>query len=382
MLLMTTRRINRRIRFAAAGVVLAAAVHGAAAAGDATVAQLREQRQKEIAGKSEAERARLQRNFKALRELPPAERERLRRLDRELKDDGRAGGNLRAIMDEYYNWLATLTPGQQQDLRPTGDPEHPEKNDATRREIRVRELLKEQQDQIDATTGAGRGGGAPPRLGSKDLATVLGIVEEAMREKHLLSQAELQELQNKKDLARYMYIWGLAFRPRGGGGAPGQPLPWMSKDVFEAMIDGISNEKLAAHVKSGQNMDRWWRMVRLIYGGIRAEYEKLRPDQETLERFFAELNSREQDEIMRLPSDQQPHQLMHIYMTKMSEKEPDRFPRPPQLPFWARGNRAGARAGMRSGEQGPGSEPGGARKGGGMRKSARDRQKNQETNQE
>ena len=51
-------------------------------------------------------------------------------------------------------------------------------------------------------------------------------VEEAMREKHLLSQAELQELQNKKDLARHMYIWGLAFRPRVAGAVPGQPLPW------------------------------------------------------------------------------------------------------------------------------------------------------------
>src|SRR5262249_43500878 len=232
-------------------------------------------------------------------------------------------------------------------------------------------------------TGAGKGGGAPPRLSSKDLDAVLGVVEEAMREKHLLSQAELQELQNKKDLARHMYIWGLTFRPRVAGAAPGQPLPWMSKDVFEAMIDGISNENLAAHVKAGQNMDRWWRLVRLIYGGIRGEYEQLRPDQETLERFFVELNSTKQDEIMRLPSNQQPQQLMHIYMMKMSEKEPDRFPRPPQLPFWARGNRAGVRGGIRSGDQGQGGEPGGARKGGaGMRKNARDRQKNQETNQE
>src|SRR5262249_59945996 len=105
------------------------------------------------------------------------------------------------------------------------------------------------------------------------------------------------------------------------------------------------------------------------------------PDQDTLERFFVELNSREQDEIMRLPSDQQPQQLMHMYMTKMSEKEPDRFPRPPQLPFWARGNRAGMRAGTRQGEPGRGGDAGGARPGGGVRKGARDRQKSQ-TDQE
>src|SRR5260370_281071 len=76
-----------------------------------------ELREREIANKSEAERARLQRNFKTFRELPPDEQKKLRRLDLELKEDTRNLGSLRVVMNEYYDWLATLTPGQQQDLR-------------------------------------------------------------------------------------------------------------------------------------------------------------------------------------------------------------------------------------------------------------------------
>jgi hypothetical protein len=360
-------------RHFAVAVMLCATV----AFGDASPVNLREQHQKEIAGKSEAERARLQRNFKAFRDLPPAEQENLRRLDRELKEDARTGGNLRAIMDEYYNWLATLTPGQQQDLRAVSDP--------TRREIRVREFLKEQQDQAD-TGGAAKGNRFPPRLGSKDLSAVLGVIEEAMRERHLLTPDEIQKLQTKKatkkDLSRYVYIMELAFRPRPAGPPQGQ-LPWMSKDVFEAMIDGITNEKIAAQIRAGQNMERWWRLIRVIYGGIRAEYEKIKPDQDALEHFFLQLNSVQQDEIMRLPFDQQPQQLMHMYMTKMSEENPDDFPKPPQLPFWARGNRGGIRPGMRGGDEQRGGDAGGPRKSGGAgRKNMKDRPKEQKADQE
>lgn len=356
-------------RCLAAAVALCAGV----AFGDAGPANPREQYQKEIAGKSEAERARLQRNFKAFRDLPLAEREKLRQLDRELKDDARMGGNLRSIMDEYYNWLATLTPGQQQDLRAIADP--------TRREIRVREFLKEQQEQAE-TGGAGKGNRSPPRLGSKDLATVLGIIEEAMREKHLLAPEEIQKLHNKKDLSRSVYITELAFRPRTAGQPQGPPL-WMSKDVLEAILEGITNERIAAQIRSAQNMERWWRLIRAIYGGIRAEYEKIKPDQETLERFFVQLNSEQQDEIMRLPFDQQPQQLTHMFMTKMSEENPDTYPKPPQVPPWARLNRGGNRLGMRGSDEQRGADAGGPRKTGGSgRKNAKDRPKGQTTDPE
>src|SRR5258708_4750478 len=98
--MMTRVRNNRRLSLSAlwaVPLVFCATI----ALGAAGPANLREQRQKEIAGKSEAERARLLRSSRSFRDLPPAEQENLRRLDRELKEDARAAGNLRTIMDEY-----------------------------------------------------------------------------------------------------------------------------------------------------------------------------------------------------------------------------------------------------------------------------------------
>jgi hypothetical protein len=373
---MTIRQAPRRRSFAVS-LILVTFACGGTAWGDPGAGQLREQRQKEIAGKSEAERARLQRNFKAFRELPLAEQERLRRLDRELKEDAQAGGSLRLIMDEYYNWLATLTPGQQQDLRPTDDPEHPEKNDPARRVIRVGQFLKQQQDQADAT-GAARGARVPPRLSPKELDAVLGVVEEAMRAKHLLTPAEIQELEGKKELARHAAIWALAFRPRPGVQGAG-PLPWMSKEVADAMIEAISNERLAQHIKSAQPMERSLRLVRVTFAGVKAEYDKLKPGKDELERFFVQLSFEQQDEIMRLPFDQQHQKLTQMYLARKSEEEPDRFPRQPLLPFWAgpRGAMMRAAAEQRS------ADGAGARKaGGGARKNAKERQKGQKTEQD
>jgi hypothetical protein len=89
-------------------------------------------------------------------------------------------------------------------------------------------------------------------------------------------------------------------------------------------------------------------------GGFGAEYEKMKPAREELEKFFVQLKSHEQDEIMRVPYDQQQQQLTRMYMTKMSIEDPDNFPRPPQAPFWMRGPRSGGFRGP--GQQRPGDE--------------------------
>ncbi|MGE5193974.1 MAG: hypothetical protein ACM3U2_15880, partial [Deltaproteobacteria bacterium] len=58
----TISPINKRSRIAAVCLALAVFSRGGAASAEPAAAQLREQRQREIAGKSESERARLQRN--------------------------------------------------------------------------------------------------------------------------------------------------------------------------------------------------------------------------------------------------------------------------------------------------------------------------------
>lgn len=357
-----------------------ASVASVARAADAAKPNLREQRQQEIAAKSEADRARLARNFKAFRNLPSADQERLRQFDRELKDDTKNGGNLRIIMDEYYTWLETLNPGQQKDLREIADP--------TRREIRVRELIKEQQDRAEAViSGKGPGANAPPRLNAKDLASVMEVIEGALKSGFFLSVDDERQLKAKKEkgneLARQIYLLDVAFRPR----PPAQS--WFSPKVIESMIEAISNEKLVSHIKSAQNWERWRRLVLVIYGGVQAEIEKIKISQDELERFFVQLPAGQQDEIMRLPFDQQQPRLLNVYMTKMSVEDPDRIPKPPQLPPLYKamlprpGNRPGVRPGTRSGEEARPAESAPPRRGfpgGNTKKNTKDRPANEKPN--
>src|SRR5579872_1229250 len=185
--MMTTRR-NNSARLAGGAALLGSLLCASFGHAEPLSTELRELRQKEIAQKSEAERARLMRNFKDFRALPVEEQERLRAFNRELKDDARNQGRLKAVMDEYYDWLATLTPGEQFDLRKEADP--------NRREKRVRDLLREQQEHVDAT-GA-RGAKSPKGLSSKDLAAVLGVIESAITKQQLLSAEETQRLHEKR----------------------------------------------------------------------------------------------------------------------------------------------------------------------------------------
>jgi hypothetical protein len=182
---------------------------------------------------------------------------------------------------------------------------------------------------------------------------------------------------------RHAYVLELAFR-RGPGGAPGQ-FPWNSPPVFDAIVNNISDEKQKNRIVEPQNpQERRMRLFGALMGGFGAEYEKIKPNKDTLERFFVQLKSHEQDEIMRLPYDQQPQQLTRMYMTKMSIEDPDNYPRPPQVPFWMRGQRGGFRAqgGPRSGDEQRGADRGAARKNDGSAKKAQREKKPQTSNDE
>lgn len=320
---------NRSTGWRRGGLGLAVLAICSVARGDAISTEVRDLRLKEISQKSETERARLQHNFDEFRKLPVAEQDRLRLFARQLKEDDHNEGRLRGAMNEYYEWLLTLSPGQRDDLLRESDPNH--------REKRVRDLLKKQQDQADAT-GARAGGRAPRGLSANDLAAVLAVIEEAMQAKKLLLPEEREQLKKKEGLSRHIYLIELAFRPRGGGPGQGQP-PWLSKDVFEAMLNAISSPG-QQHALRTNVEQRGRMMIGLIVAGIRSEYdaalEKAKPDQAALDRFFVELSSEQQDEIMRVPFDEQQQKLMHLYLEKKSAEDPEHFPKPPQFPWMRR----------------------------------------------
>jgi hypothetical protein len=300
----------------------------ALARGDALTPEVREARRLEISRKSESERARLARNFKAFRDLPSAEQEWLRQFARELKADDRGEGKLRRVMHEYHEWLLALTPGQAEDVRREPDP--------IRRDKSVRDLLKQQQEQADST-GAKTGVKAPRGLSPEDLDAVLSVVEQAIR--RFLSPEEIEHLKKRRGVARHSYVLDLAFQQRPGAGPLGMP-QWWTKEVLEAMVDAVANPGQKHQLKNNVERGPRFILLQLMIAGVNAEYEteheKIKPASDALERFFVQLTSTEQDEIMRLAFEQQQKKLLDTYMTKKSLEDPDNFPKPPQFPWLKR----------------------------------------------
>lgn len=333
----------------------------------ATSADLRIQRRKELAAQTESQRARLKHNFELFKAMSPDEQDRLRRLDRELKDDARNNqGQLQDVMNRYYDWLMTLTPGQAEDLRRETDP--------NKREKKIREFLREQQAHASSAEPP-QGTRFPKGLSDEDLAAVLDVMEQAMRAK-TLSPDEIKELDRKKELARTdpgkklgwdVYVMELAYHRPGATWPP----RWFGPDVLDGMIESISNQSQVRHLRDARQEQRIVRLNFMIWGNIWHKYEQLKPDQESLERFFAELPSAKKDEIMRLTYDQQQQRLTHMFLEKMSEVDPDTYPPPP---IWFRPGRGGARGGgfqPRTGAE----QPRDSTAGSGKKKAAGKRQK-------
>ncbi|MFN0053382.1 MAG: hypothetical protein ACKV0T_14455 [Planctomycetales bacterium] len=330
-----TRRMKRFVGLlAAAAVILGQTTLHA----QSSSAQAREQRRRRIADMTESERAQLQRNFKAFRELPIAEQERLRRLDRELKEDARQNGDLKLVMDGYVEWLGSLdSPGQREDLRRETNPD--------RREKMVRTLIKEQQERLDVLA-AQRGNPALRGLGPADLDAALTVLVEHLRDEGLRTDRQLQELETKESgLARHVAAFELAFYRQSSDGRPQTPLRLSTPELADAVAAKISGADARKWISAANNpQDRGRRLFMLIYGGILAEFEKQKPDEEALERFFVELSSSQQDEILRLPLDAQHRELFRLY----TEAQPDR----PKIPRFDKmfGPFGGERFGPRRGE--------------------------------
>lgn len=79
----------------------------------------REANRQRLSGMTVAERKRLEENYRLYREMPVAERDRLRKLQREIETDS----ELNAAFHEYQAWADSLSPVDRHELRQAQDPE-------------------------------------------------------------------------------------------------------------------------------------------------------------------------------------------------------------------------------------------------------------------
>ncbi|MSR60274.1 MAG: hypothetical protein EXS05_21980 [Planctomycetaceae bacterium] len=297
-----------------------------------TAADQRAQRRKLIAAMSESQRAALKRNWEVFRKLPSEDQEKLRRLDRELKEDARNQGQLGQVMHDYLAWLETLSPGQSEDLRREAAPD--------RREKLVRELMSEQQKRADPFSPKRLNGGFGP-LAAKDLEAITAVVERHMREQRVRI-GQLEEASSKTGLARNAAVLDLAF---ARGGPEGNGL-MLSPEIVDEIVESIADANQRRWASDAKPQERFRRMFGLISSGLMAEFDKIKPDVDELHAFFATMKAEQQQELLAMPGRWQEFELMRRYMENHPEE-----PKPPQFGRWFGGFGGGFRGGPFGGGQ-------------------------------
>lgn len=298
------------------GLSLAA---GTATIADDRVEQLRTQRQQQIEGLSEIERSRLQRNFSEFRNLSEGDREKLRQLDRDLKENDRSGGgNLRKIMEEYCTWLGTISISQREELRKTTDPKE--------REQLVRSIRKEQESATrpESPSGWWRRG---PVLSRKDLDAVMRVLEDGLREE-VVDVHQREELDKRQGVARHVYLIEILVKHEAPAlrevreayeqGRPPQFRPRTPLPLIEKLAEAVTNEQQRKFLLGLPPPDRLRHLFRMIWAAIRTE----RPTEQQLEEFFVTLKASQHDELMRLSPERMQLRLAELYMEQHPEKYP------------------------------------------------------------
>lgn len=282
--------------------------------GESSTARQREENRRKIISMTETERARLKDNYDRFRKLSPEDQQRLRRLDQELKEDDRdRQGELRRTLKDYITWLEPLSPGEREDLRRESDP--------NQRAAMVRTMIKAEQDRADFRTRRGQRRALSPG----DLDKVLGVLEGHLRQRGTRQAKAVDALQSKSGLERHGGVLELTFsRDRSERGAFPAPIP---PDVINEMIAQISNPDFQKWVQDESPIRTTMRLFMLIREGVMAEFDSLKPSEETLIAFFEELKPSQQQEIMRLPVEWQQRRILHLYM----EKHPSEFPGVPRF---------------------------------------------------
>ena len=106
-------------RLAAVAVVLSLSLLPWLLAADDPTPPQRDANRQRLSGMTVAERQRLEENYRLYREMTPVERDRLRKLQREIDSDS----ELKAAFHEYQAWADSLSPVDRHELRQAQNPE-------------------------------------------------------------------------------------------------------------------------------------------------------------------------------------------------------------------------------------------------------------------
>ncbi|HID21481.1 MAG TPA: DUF3106 domain-containing protein, partial [Planctomycetaceae bacterium] len=195
----------------------------------------RARRAERIAAMSEAERARLERNFRRWLQLKAEQRQAFRKLHQKIGQDPA----LKQTLDRYVEWLQTLSPWERAELRKISDPR--------KRLQRVEQYRKElsSQDEELGFPSEGPFARTPVRPTAKDFEAMMQVLERRLT----IPPARRAALEKLSGVERHLAVLETSVRQAGldPGLRPGLRRPsWPDPVTCEKLIDAMPTRELAA----------------------------------------------------------------------------------------------------------------------------------------
>jgi hypothetical protein len=300
----------------------------------------------EIEAMSPERKQELHRRYEQFMALTPQERERIRRLHRQLDEDPR-GRELRQTMHCYHAWLGTLPAVTRYELRDLEPAE---------RVARIKEIREAAQRGMRQPT-------------SEDLKAIRTWLDERVKEleerlKESLAKERAEQFARlSPEERRWMVMRTLFFQRWRPGGGPGPGFDFSELDELrdrlspqsQAWLKGSPPDERSPADQRRILMAWIGRAVFVHRSGHRHDDGPPAALGEHLDRFVEQLPPEQRGELLRLPPDEMQQELLRLYFARRGG--PEGQPGRREGPFGGPGPGIFRPGGMRRPEHGGGSGP-------------------------
>ncbi len=299
-----------------------------------------QENRKKIEAMTPAERAQLKRNYEKFQKLSPEEQQRLRKLH----EATRSQPELNRVMHAYDEWVKTLSPWEQEDLR---------KAETTQERMELIRKYRSRQASPDRRR-SGRNLYELAKIMDLDLRRpplafifwgqhsdpekfqeVIGIIERSLP----VPVEYPQSKQKLSEFARSLAVLQTAVRFKKqdedkNGSA--WPPPETVDQIFELLDDkknplrenedarGFRGKLRSADPDRKRMMVTFFLakgLVQQLMMSVKQELDTIQPPEDKLQQFFESLDSKSKDHLMRYPPDEMQEKLKYRYLqTQLPEK--------------------------------------------------------------
>ncbi|MFP6769066.1 MAG: hypothetical protein VB859_12900, partial [Planctomycetaceae bacterium] len=312
-----------------------------------------------VAALSQERRRQLKKNLASFNQLADSKRLELERLDRKIVESSR----LATVAHDFHDWLKTLQPWQRDTLRQTS--ENAKKTELAVSYLEAQIQVRSRQPLSGLWSGIRNIGG--PRLSPENFTALITVIETHLK----VPAQQLETLEGLTGSRRSLRVLelsvGMSSSRSTSGGRPkrsrsGQRSPWpgpeLAKAIRAAVKDEAVRKSLAKTDGQTQRQDRiYWLIVRGLYHEWLRDYRKDQPSNRQLQEVFVELSTKDQDQLMRLPTAESQKKLRIHYFRKSQPGDGmsmlQRIYRIGGRILSQRGGRSGGLSGSRSGSGRP-----------------------------